>query len=261
MILSRFYQRLENLLSLIRRLCVGWLLLTVTLVLLLRWLPPPTSAFMLDAQWSAYRADRADFELRYQWTDWENIAPAAKLAVIAAEDQLFSEHPGFDFEAMEKAWRRNQQGKRLRGASTLSQQTAKNLFLYAGRSYVRKGLEAYFTTLLEALWSKRRILEMYVNIAQFGDGIYGVEAASRRYFGKSAAAITDSEAALLAAVLPNPILLRVDQPSPYVRYRQRWIMRQMRQLGGSAYLDKFAYSNATTLTRAVPWIANALAAP
>lgn len=235
----------------LRHLPLAIFLATALPVVLLRWLPPPTSAFMLNAQLSAYLEGDAAFRLRYAWTDWDDISPAAKLAVIAAEDQLFSEHLGFDFAAMEKAWRHNQAGRHLRGASTLSQQTAKNLFLYPGRSYVRKALEAYFTALIEALWPKRRILEVYLNIAQFGAGLYGVGEAGQAYFGTSAARLGEREAALLAAVLPNPLLLKADRPSAYVRVRQTWILRQMRQLGGPGHLDKFARSEATSFTRAL----------
>ena len=154
------------------------------------------------------------------------------VAVIAAEDQNFEDHFGFDWQAIEKAIAHNEHSRRKRGASTVSQQTAKNLFLWESRSWVRKGFEVYFTLLLETLWPKRRILEVYLNIVEFGDGVYGVEAASRKFFGRSAAALTPGQAALLAAVLPSPRRFRADAPSPYVRGRQEWILRQMRQLGG-----------------------------
>ena len=154
------------------------------------------------------------------------------LAVIAAEDQNFAEHFGFDWKAIEKALEHNERSRRKRGASTLSQQTAKNLFLWSSRSWVRKGFEVWFTLLLEAGWSKRRILEVYLNIVEFGDGIYGVEAASQHYFRKPAQRLRPAEAALLAAVLPNPRRFKVSSPSPYVLGRQAWILGQMQQLGG-----------------------------
>lgn len=213
------------------RLALGFLLLTVSPVVALRWLPPPASSFMLIAWANAWQEGDAQFHLDYRWTDWDEIATPAKLAVIAAEDQLFFQHSGFDFRAIERAWRHNREGRRLHGASTLSQQTAKNLFLYSGRSWARKGLEAYFTVLIEALWTKQRILEVYLNIAQFGEGLYGVGEASRRYFGKAPAQLRPPEAALLAAILPNPALLKAERPSAYVKRRQQWILRQMRQLG------------------------------
>jgi monofunctional biosynthetic peptidoglycan transglycosylase len=155
------------------------------------------------------------------------------LAVVAAEDQKFPEHFGFDFEAIADAIEEGEKGRRLRGASTISQQVAKNLFLWESRSYLRKGLEAYFTVLIEALWSKTRILEMYLNIAQFGDGIYGVNAAAQTYFNKPPSALTIRESALLAAVLPNPVRFKVPAPSSYVQGRARKIERQMRNLGPS----------------------------
>ncbi len=168
----------------------------------------------------------------------ESISPNAALAVIAAEDQHFPDHYGFDFAAIQDALDDQDEGKPLRGASTISQQVAKNLFLWSGRSLVRKGLEVWFTALLELLWSKERILEVYLNIAEFGDSTFGVEAASRRFFNKSASRLTAIEAARLAAVLPNPLRYRADKPSAYVLKRQRWIERQMRQLGGVTYLDR-----------------------
>jgi monofunctional biosynthetic peptidoglycan transglycosylase len=154
------------------------------------------------------------------------------VAVIAGEDQNFPDHFGFDWKAIEKAVEHNESSRRKRGASTVSMQTAKNLFLWESRSWLRKGFEAYFTLLLESTWPKKRILEVYLNIVEFGDGIYGVEAASRAYFGKAAKRLTPSEAALLAAVLPNPHKYRANAPSEYVRGRQEWILGQMRQLGG-----------------------------
>jgi monofunctional biosynthetic peptidoglycan transglycosylase len=216
------------------RLALYFVLATVLPVLALRWLPPPASSFMLIAAAGAWLEGGRDFRLNYRWTGWDDIAVPAKRAVVAAEDQLFYQHSGFDFRAIEKAWRHNRDSRRLRGGSTLSQQTAKNLFLYPGRSYFRKALEAYFTLLIEAFWPKRRILEVYLNVAQFGKGVYGVAEAGRIFFGKPASQLDEREAALLAAVLPNPVLLRADRPSPYVRRRQQWILKQMRQLGDEA---------------------------
>jgi monofunctional biosynthetic peptidoglycan transglycosylase len=212
-------------------------LLTVGPVLSLRWLAPPTTAFMLRSTIGALAEDRPNYQLRYRWVAWGQISPHIKLAVVAAEDQLFLEHQGFDFNAILQAWERNKRHRRLRGGSTISQQVAKNLFLWPGRSYFRKGLEAYFTLLIELLWPKRRILETYLNIAEFGDGIFGIAAASEAFFSKPPWALRPTEAALLAAVLPNPIRLRVDKPSGYVQARRQWILRQMSRLGGPAYLQ------------------------
>jgi monofunctional glycosyltransferase len=214
----------------------AWLLLTVTPVLLLRWLRPLTSAFMLEAQAHAWSAQDSAYRTDFQWVSLEEISPHAAIAVIASEDQQFPFHAGFDFDSIREAVRASERGKRLRGASTISQQVAKNLFLWNGRSFVRKALEAYFTVLIEALWPKERILEMYLNIAQFGDGIYGVQAAAHRFWHKPALRLSSSEAALLAAVLPNPLRMHAERPSRYVQQRRDWILGQMRGLGGAAYL-------------------------
>lgn len=213
------------------------MLATLLPVLALRWLPPPASAFMLEA-WAGALLQGQAFALRYRWTAWNELSPQAALAVIASEDQLFPEHHGFDFQAMSRAVSANRKGRPLRGASTISQQTAKNLFLYSGKSLWRKALEAYFTILLETLWPKRRILETYLNIAQFGRGIYGIGAAAEAFFHKPASRLSAPEAALLAAVLPNPVVLRADQPSAYVLKRRQWILRQMRLMGGHNVLDR-----------------------
>jgi len=223
--------------ALLAKVAGAFLVLTILPVLALRWLPPPASAFMLEARALALWEGRHDFKLRYRWISWDEISPHAGLAVVAGEDQLFSRHFGFDFRAIGKAWARNQGGRHLRGASTISQQTAKNLFLYPRRNYLRKALETYLTLLIELSWPKRRILEVYLNVAQFGDGIYGVEAASKAFFQKPAHRLEPAEAALLAAVLPNPVRLHVDRPSAHVQKRRDWILRQMRQLGGTNYLD------------------------
>ena len=200
-----------------------FLLMSWLPVLALRWLPPPATAFML------FDAD-ARAGLDYEWTDWASIGSSVPIAVLASEDQKFPTHSGFDLESIRDAIDNSQNGGRLRGASTISQQVAKNLFLWNGRSFVRKGIEAYFTVLIELTWPKQRILEVYVNIAEFGSGIFGVGAASRRFFAKSPAAINDAEAAVLAAVLPSPKRLDANSPSAYVRERQRWILEQMRRL-------------------------------
>ena len=154
--------------------------------------------------------------IRYQWADWEEISPQVAIAVVAAEDQKFPVHRGFDVASIKEAMRENPHRRAPRGASTISQQVAKNLFLWPGRNLLRKGLEAYFTVLIELLWPKQRILEIYLNIAQFGPGIFGVRSASEVYFHKSPSQLDLSEAALLAAVLPNPKRFRLESPSDYV---------------------------------------------
>jgi monofunctional glycosyltransferase len=214
---------------------LAWVLVTAISVLLLRWLQPFTSAFMLEARIHASLARDSAYRTDFEWVNLEQMSPHAAVAVIASEDQQFPFHAGFDFRSIRESVRASERGKRLRGASTISQQVAKNLFLWPG-GFVRKALEAYFTVLIEAMWPKERILEVYLNIAEFGHGVYGVEAAAHRFYHKPAARLTSSEAALLAAVLPNPVRLRVDKPSAYVLSRRDWILGQMRGLGGASYL-------------------------
>lgn len=216
-------------------LLLGTVLASVLPVLALRWIDPPTSAFMLARRWDAWIADDERFRLDYRWVDAATISPQLPIALVAAEDQRFPQHRGFDVQAIQEALDERENGG-SRGASTISQQVAKNLFLWSGRSWLRKGLEAWFTLLIEACWSKPRIVEVYANIAEFGDGVYGAEAAAQRFFRKPAAQLSAAESARLAAVLPNPKRLRVDAPSAYVLRRQAWIERQVRQLGGPDYL-------------------------
>jgi monofunctional biosynthetic peptidoglycan transglycosylase len=225
---------------LMRALQVLALLLVISILatLALRWIPPPATAVMMERRVDAWWNGRP-YHVDYQWVRWDRISPQAALAVIAAEDQNFATHHGFDFESIQKALDAHERGRRLRGASTISQQVAKNVFLWSGRSLVRKGLEAYFTVLIELTWSKRRILEVYLNIIELGDGVFGVEAAGRRYFRKPAAQLGAEETALLAAVLPNPVLLKANQPSAYVEERRAWILQQMELLGGTAFLKRF----------------------
>jgi monofunctional glycosyltransferase len=204
--------------------------LSVCVVAALRWIDPPTSAFMLR--------ERTTTPIRYRWVDDANISPHVKVAVIASEDQNFPAHHGFDLKQINDALVDRQRGRRVRGASTISQQVAKNLFLWPQQSWVRKGLEAYFTVLIETLWPKQRILEVYLNIAEFGRGVFGVGAAADVYFHKRAARLNQYDAALLAAVLPSPKRMRVNAPSNYVRERQEWILAQMRGLGGTGLLKE-----------------------
>jgi len=213
-------------------------------VLLLRWINPPYTAYMAEAQIAAWAKRDSTYVVRHRWADLNRISPNLPLAVIASEDQKFPEHWGFDVEAIEKAYELNQHSHRVHGASTISQQVAKNLFLWSGRSYFRKGLEAYFTLLIEACWPKRRILEIYLNAAEFGYGTYGAEAAAQRFFHRSAATLTRNDAALLAAVLPNPRLYSVALPSAFVQRRRDAILVQMQALGGAEMLGEIdAYPN------------------
>ena len=206
-------------------------------VVAMRWMDPWYSAFMLDAALEARRDGRPNYTTDYRWVDLEQISPHAAVAVIASEDQLFPFHTGFDFKSIREAVRHNEKEAnrkrpRIHGASTISQQVSKNLFLWSGGGYLRKALEAYFTLLIELTWPKERILEVYLNVAEFGDGIYGVEAAAQRYWRKPAARLNRYEAATLAAVLPNPIRFKANAPSPYIQLRRDQILAQMRGLGG-----------------------------
>ena len=212
-----------------------WLLaITLLQVVPLRWIDPPTSAFMLARSIEGLGDDR--FRLRHEWRDLPAISPQLPIAMVAAEDQRFPSHRGFDLDAIEKARERNARGGRVRGASTITQQVAKNLYLWKGGGYLRKAIEAWYAVLIEATWPKRRILEVYANVAEFGDGVYGAEAAAQTFFGKPASALTAHEAARLAAVLPNPRRYSAARPGPYVQRRAAWIQRQVRQLGGPDYV-------------------------
>lgn len=218
----------------------GLLGFSLLLVVPFRWLDPPFSSVMAQQQFAMAFSGQKSFRIDYRWTDWSRISPHLALAVIASEDQKFLEHRGFDFEAIADAVEEHMDGGRMRGASTITQQVAKNLYLWQGRSFVRKGLEAYFTVLLEALWSKQRILEVYLNIAEFGVGVYGVGAASRRFFAKSPGGLTSWECYRLAAVLPSPRRMNPARPSAYVTSRARWIHRQVRLMGGLSAIRRIA---------------------
>ncbi|MEJ4046056.1 monofunctional biosynthetic peptidoglycan transglycosylase [Erwinia sp. SLM-02] len=207
-------------------------------IVIFAFFPVPFSAVMVERQLGAWLRGDFDYVAHSDWVGRDEISPWMALAVMASEDQKFPTHWGFDVDAIQSVLDSNGENARMRGASTLSQQTAKNLFLWDGRSWVRKGLEAGLTVGIETVWTKRRILTVYLNIAEFGDGVFGVEEAAQRYFNKPASRLTISEAALLAAVLPNPIRFKAGAPSGYVRQRQQWIMRQMRQLGGEAFLSR-----------------------
>lgn len=225
--------RIRKVLFFLLKCGLAILALSVLLVVIFRFVRPPLSALMIERRIDSWSQPTA-YSAQYDWVPLDRIAPSIGVAVIAAEDQNFLRHHGFDWQAIQRAIDYNEHGDRVRGASTLSQQTAKNLFLWPGRDWLRKGFEAYFTVLLENLWTKRRILETYLNIVEFGDGIYGVEAASRRFFHKPSARLNLEESALLAAVLPDPHRLKVAAPSAYVRGRQEWILQQMNQIGGAS---------------------------
>lgn len=205
------------------------------IVLLLRWFNPPATSFTLREDWASLQQER--YNLRDWWVQADEIPVHAKWAVVASEDQLFWEHRGFDVESIREAWEDHRDGRRTRGASTITQQVAKNLFLSPAHSFFRKGVEAGITVFIELLWPKERIMEVYLNIAEFGPGIFGVGKAADHFWGTTAASLNPDRAARLAAVLPSPKRMRAEPPSPYAYERSRWILRQMTQLSGTRYIE------------------------
>lgn len=230
-------QPMPRLLLRLLKLLFWFVVGSALLVLVLRGVPPPGTALMVERKLESW-VDGQPIDLQRTWRPWAELPDDLKMAVIAAEDQQFAHHWGFDVDAIRAALAHNERGGTLRGASTLSQQVAKNLFLWSGRSWLRKGFEAWFTTLIELFWPKQRILEVYLNSAEWGDGIFGAEAAARHHFGVGAPYLSARQASLLAAVLPNPRQWSAGRPSAYVNRRAGWIHRQMRQLGGSHYLEE-----------------------
>ena len=215
--------RFKRFFKIIFTLILGFIILSVSGVVIYRFVPVPYTPLML------WRSTASVFGEKYigvekKWVPSEQIARPMKMAVIKAEDDKFYQHHGFDFEAIEKAMKYNKTHKKQKGASTISQQTAKNVFLWPSRSWIRKGMEVYFTVLIETLWSKDRILEVYLYVIELGPGVYGVEAASQKYFHKKAKTLSNAQAALVASVLPNPIKFKIDKPSAYILRRQRKIM-------------------------------------
>ncbi|WAM47777.1 monofunctional biosynthetic peptidoglycan transglycosylase [Vreelandella venusta] len=232
---------LRRFLGLIWRLAwrgaLTFVVLSIALVLLFRFVPPPGSMVMVERKIQSW-INSEPIDIQRQWRSWEHLSSNAKLAVIAAEDQRFPQHSGFDLVELKRALKASLDGERLRGASTLSQQTAKNVFLWSDRSWARKGLEVWFTLLIETLWSKQRILEVYLNVAEWDTGVFGLEAAAGHYFGASGSALTERQASLLAAILPSPRTRSASHPDAQVERRSQWILQQMRNLGGVRYLER-----------------------
>lgn len=216
----------------ILKLFLWFFIFSIGSTIVLRWLPVPVTPFMLMQCVNQVIDEKREVKLKKDWISLDEISPNLQLAVVCSEDQNFLEHFGFDLDAIEKAVEHNKTHKKKRGASTISQQTAKNVFLYDGRNWVRKGLEVYFTFLIELFWSKERIMEVYLNVIEFGDGVYGAEAASQQFFKTPAKKLSRQQAALLAAVLPAPRRFSAKTPSGYVRKRQTWILGQMENWGG-----------------------------
>jgi monofunctional glycosyltransferase len=210
-------------------------LASIAWVVVLKYVPVWFTPLTISRKWDTIGTEKSS-RIYKNWRSFEDIDKEAALAVIASEDQQFPYHWGFDFDEIQDAIKENQTRKRARGASTISQQVAKNVFLWSGRSYIRKGLEVYFTVMIELIWGKKRILEVYLNVAETGPMTFGVEAAAKRFYGHSAASLTRDEAARIAAVLPNPNQFSIKKPSSYIQRRTRQIARQMRALGGQKYI-------------------------
>ena len=216
------------------KLLLVFFLFSLLQVLSLKWIDPLTSSVMLQREFNLFSSDEKP--ISYEWYDYDDISMKIVIAVVASEDQNFPTHFGFDLEQIGKAFKEKNKRGSLRGASTITQQVAKNLFLWEGKNFIRKGFEAYYTILIEVIWSKRRIMEIYINIAEMGENIFGVGMASKIYLKKTPAKLTEQESALIAAVLPNPKKFSVKNPSVYVKERQAWILEQMRLLGGVSYI-------------------------
>ena len=225
---------MRNIFKFLFKIIVWFLAISIGLVVLFKWIPVPITPLMVIRY---FQEDSAK-TLKHDWEPIENISKHLQLAVVCSEDQNFIKHHGFDMKAIEKAMAFNKKGKRVRGASTISQQTAKNVFLWPHRSWFRKGLEAYFTFLIELFWSKERIMEVYLNSIEMGPGIYGAEAASLYWFKKPAAKLTKQEAAAIAAILPNPLRYRASPATNYIQSRKVWIVRQMGFWGGVLDYEK-----------------------
>ncbi len=220
------------------RVIIGFFILSIGSTLLFRWVPVPITPLMVIRCFEQ-KMNGKPITLKHDWEPLENISPKLQLAVVCSEDQNYLKHFGFDWKAIEKAMRENEGGKKLRGASTISQQTAKNVFLWPGRSYVRKGFELYFTLLIELCWSKERIMEVYLNSIEMGDGVYGAEAAAQHWFGKKAGKLNKDECAALAAILPNPRKYKANPPGSYVAMRIGWIKQQMDFWGNKLDYNKY----------------------
>jgi len=225
---------MKRIFRLLVKIVLGFIALSVILVLIYKFIPVPYTPLMVIR----YFESETSIETKHKWRPIEEISPNLQLAVICAEDQNFLSHNGFDMSAIQKAFENNNNGKKLKGGSSISQQTAKNVFLWQGRSWFRKGLEAYFTFLIENLWSKERILEVYLNSIEMGKGVYGAEAAGRYWFNKSAKNLSQNEAAAIAAILPHPRKYKATNSSKYIEKRKTWIVRQMRNYGTLTLKEK-----------------------
>ena len=220
------------------KLIVGFLIVSIASVILFKWLPVPITPLML-IRCVEQKSDGKSMILKHKWVSLDKISPKLQLAVVCSEDQNYLKHFGFDWGAIQKAMKANEEGKKLRGASTISQQTAKNVFLWSSRSYLRKGLEAYFTLLIEIFWSKERIMEIYLNSIEMGNGVYGAEAAAQYWFKKTALQLNKDESAAITSILPNPLKYVANPPSAYIAKRKIWVKQQMSYWGNQLDYDKY----------------------
>lgn len=227
---KRKHPRLKRITDIATKVFIYFLCVSVFWVIALRFINPPITLLMVLRNIER-KSDGKSFKTDKKWVKFEDMSDNMKRAAVSAEDQLFLKHIGFDFKSIEKAFASNAKGKKVKGGSTISQQTAKNVFLWPGRSWIRKGFEAYFTLLIEMFWSKERILEVYLNVIEMGDGIYGAEAAAQEYYGKTCEKLSRNEAALIAACFPNPLRWTPKNATPYIRHRQYLILRNMKRLG------------------------------
>lgn len=224
--------------TIIWKTCMAFFILSIVSVIVFRWVPVPITPLMVIRNIEQI-GDGKGLVMEHDWVSLEEISPKLQLAVVCSEDQNYLKHFGVDWGAIQKAMKENEKGKRVRGGSTITQQTAKNVFLWQGRSYLRKGLELWFTLLIEVFWSKERIMEVYLNSIEMGNGIYGAEAASQHWFHKSAKKLTKDEAAAIAAILPNPIRYKANPASSYISQRKAWIKQQMNFWGNTLDYDKY----------------------
>lgn len=225
--------QLRKTISIAKKVLIGLMLFSVFLILLMRWVNPWGSMLMVERKIANWNITQQRI-----WKDWDQISDNIKIAVIAAEDQQFANHWGFDFKAINRALNYNKNNRKIRGASTITQQVAKNIFLWSSRNWIRKGVESWFTVWIELIWSKQRTLEIYLNSVEWGEGIFGIEAASRHYFGVSAKQLTKEQASLLAAILPNPRKWSPVNPNILTQKKAQWILGQMENLDTKKYLKK-----------------------
>ena len=229
---------LSKLFKFIWKTCLVFFILSIVSVIIFRWVPVPITPLMIIRSCEQIGSEKGII-MKHDWVPLEEISPKLQLAFVCSEDQNYLKHFGFDMGAIKKAMKENEEGKRFRGGSTITQQTAKNVFLWQGRSYLRKGLEAWFTLLIEIFWSKERIMEVYLNSIEMGNGIYGAEAASQFWFNKTAAKLTKDDASAIAAILPNPLNYKANPPSSYIQKRKAWVKQQMNYWGNKLDYNKY----------------------